>query len=358
MPVEETPSTEETEPAASGPARSTWRQPTVWIGFFISALAIITFAFVFDLQQVLRSLMSVSWPHVVLAALVFGAAFMLRSLRWKLLLTPLARLPFSKVRDVLVIGYMVNLLLPARMGEVARALALWRVTGVSRRGGLTTIGLARMLDGCLLMGLLLVMGMMFELPAWASRLTHFFVFFMGSVLFVALWLAFHERSFFFLMDRALFFVPERPRRVVVDFCHRFASGTHALRSPALLAGCLTITPAIWSLEFVVYFTMMRGFGITLPPRAALLAMVVTNIGIAAPSAPGAVGVFEAACSGAVMALGLDRDLALSYAIGVHLMFFVCLVGSGQFFMWRLGLRLSELTRQPDAEQKKESVTAG
>ena len=335
----------EPQPGPAGAPRSLWRQPMVGIGFLISILAIVTFTLVFDLQQVLNSLLAVSWPHVLAAALVFGAAFMLRSLRWQLLLRPLARLPFTKVRDVLVIGYMVNLLLPARMGEVARALALWRVTGASRRGALTTIGLARLFDGCLMMCLLLLMGMLFELPAWASRLTHVFILFMGGVLTVALWLAFHERSFFYLMDRAIFFLPERWRQRVVGFFHRFAAGTHALRSPTLLGGCLTITPAVWSLEFVVYFTMMRGFGITLPPWAALLAMVVTNIGIAAPSAPGALGVFEAACSTAVIALGLNRDLALSYAIGVHLMMFVCLIAAGQFFMWRLGLRMSEITRQ-------------
>ena len=329
-----------------------------WIGILVSALAIVAFVWMFDLKQVARSLMAVSWPHVVAAALVFGGAFMLRSLRWKLLLAPLARLPFTKVRDVLVIGYMVNLLLPARMGEVARALALWRVTGTSRRGALTTIGLARMLDGCFLMGLLLVMGLVFEMPTWATRLTHVFIVVMGVVLAVVLWMAFHERSFFVLMDRALFFVPERLRHRVVGFFHRFAAGTHALRKPALLASCMTITPAIWSLEFVVYFTMMRGFGISLPPWAALLAMVVTNIGIAAPAAPGGVGLFEAACSGAVMALGLNRELALSYAIGVHLMFFACLVGAGQFYMWRLGLRLTDLTRQPAADQGDPDLAKG
>ena len=242
---------EEKKPAGSPPPRSPWRQPMVWIGFIISGLAIVTFIVVFDPKQVLRSLMAVSWLHVVGAALVFGAAFMLRSLRWKLLLTPLARLPFSKVRDVLVIGYMVNLLLPARMGEVARALALWQVTGTSRRAGLTTIGLARMLDGCFLMGLLLLMGMLIDLPAWASRMTDLFVIFMVAVLVAVVWMAYHERSFFHVMDRCVFFLPDRWRERVVGFFHRFAAGTHVLHRPGLLAGCLTITPAIWALEWVV-----------------------------------------------------------------------------------------------------------
>jgi hypothetical protein len=106
---------------------------------------------------------------------------------------------------------------------------------------------------------------------------------------------------------------------------------------------------VWSLEYVVYLAMMRGFAIDLPAWSALLALVVTNIGIAAPSAPGHVGVFEAACSSAVIAVGLDRDLALSYAIGVHLMMYVFLVVVGQIMMYRLGLKMSDLTRGGDNE---------
>lgn len=333
------------EPAAQvapPPPRPWWRQPLVWFGFILSAMAIGTFIYLFDMQQVGRSLVRVRWTHVVASVVIFLGAFMVRSLRWKLLLTPLGRYPFGKVRDVLIIGYMANLLLPARLGEVARAIALWKVTGASRRGGLTTIGLARLFDGCFLLCLLVVLGLLFEVPPWARRVTSVLVVLMSCVLVVALWLAFHERSFFWLMERTLFFLGRHKARVV-GFFSRFAAGTHALRRPGLVGSCLLATVVIWSLEFCVYLTMMRGFDIDLPVWSALLAMAITNIGIAAPSAPGFVGVFEAACSGAVIALGLDKELGLSYAIGVHIMMYVTLVVSGQILMYRLGLRLSDLT---------------
>jgi len=331
-------------------SRPWWRQPLVWIGFGLSGLAIATFILVFDMALVGRTLLRVRWPHVLISAAVFMTAFMARSLRWQLLLSPLARLPFGKVRDVLIVGYMANLLLPARLGEVARALALWKVTGTSRRGSLTTIGLARLFDGFFLLGLLAVMGLLFELPSWIRKLTLVLMLFMAAVLLVALMLAFREALFLRLLDRLLFLVPRRAREQVVGFFARFAAGTHALRSLSLVLQCALATMTIWALEFVVYFTMMRGFGITLPPWAALLALVVTNIGIAAPSAPGHLGLFEAACSGAVIALGVEKELALSYAIGVHLMMYVCLVVTGQFLMWRLGLRMSDITgRSPAAD---------
>ena len=320
-----------------------WRSPAVWIGFIISGLAIAMFVALFDLRKVGRLLLTVSWAHVALSVVIFAAAFMVRSFRWRMLLMPMAKLPFGKVRDVLIVGYMVNLLLPARIGEVARALALWKVAGTSRRATLTTIGMARLFDGCLLLLLLLLIGALFELPAWTRNLTSVFFVFMGTVLVVAVWLAFAERSFFVVMDRVLFFVPARARAAVVGFFRRFAAGTHVLREPKLVLGCGTATVLVWILEFFVYFTMMRGFAIDLPPWAALLAMVVTNIGIAAPSAPGYVGVYEAACSSAVIAMGLDKELALSYAIGVHLMMYTFLVVTGQVLMWRLGLKLTDIT---------------
>jgi hypothetical protein len=55
-----------------------------------------------------------------------------------------------------------------------------------------------------------------------------------------------------------------------------------LRSPRLLAPVGICTMLVWSLEYVVYLAMMRGFAIDLPAWSALLALVVTNIGIAAP----------------------------------------------------------------------------
>jgi uncharacterized membrane protein YbhN (UPF0104 family) len=106
---------------------------------------------------------------------------------------------------------------------------------------------------------------------------------------------------------------------------------------------LGLSVLVWSLEIGVYHAMMRGFGISVPLWVAALTLVVTNFGIAVPSAPGQLGVYEAACSGALMAVGVDKELALSYAIGQHLMMFICITGSGLVLMSRLGLRLGDVT---------------
>ena len=324
--------------------RPLWRKPMVWVGFGLSSLAIGTFVALFDLGEVSRSLLRADPGWLALASALFLVSYFVRSLRWRLLITPMKRLPFGQVRDVLWTGFMVNCLLPARAGEIARPLALWRVAGTSRRGGLATVGVERIFDGLVLVGLISLLAALFEVPAWARNMGYITTAVLVVALTVVIWLAFHHTSFFSVGERVLFFLPAHWRRRVLGFFERFVDGTRSIRDPKLVVGVLVATLAVWSLEFVVYYSVMRAFDLGLPFWAAGLALTVTNFGIAAPSAPGAVGVFEAACSGAVIALGVDPELALTYAIGLHLLMFFWVVSVGLALMWRLGLSLKDVTR--------------
>lgn len=337
-----TPAEPGTEPADARPPL--WRQPLVWVGFLLSGGALVAFVSLFEAGQVWASLRQLELWVVPVAGAVFLSSYLVRALRWRLLLSPLGQLPYGQVRDVLLTGFMVNNILPARAGELARALVLWKVTGTGRRAALATIGVERLFDGMVLIGMLSLLGGAFaEVPDWATRMGHVTTAVLGALAAVSLWLAFHHRSLLRLVEAGLFFLPRRWRERVTGFLARFVDGMQVLRRPRVLVLVLLLSAVVWSMEVVVYYLMMWGIGIELPPWAAMLALVVTNFGIAVPSAPGHVGVYEAACSGAVMALGVASELALSYAIAVHLLLFVCITGSGLLLMWRLGLRLGELT---------------
>jgi uncharacterized protein (TIRG00374 family) len=331
--------------ARETPRPPLYKKPIVWVGFAVSGLAIATLLVLFDVNRVYRSLLMVRWWAFPLAGAVFLSSYLVRTLRWKLILAPLGRLPFGKVRDVLLTGFMLNLLLPARTGELARALVLGKVTGTSRRAALASIGVERFFDIITLVSILAVLGFAFDVPPWARKLG-----LATTLLVVGLaaglgWLAFHDRSFFKVLGASLFFLPASTREKTLGFFIRFVDGTRVLRNPRLLLAVSLLSPAIWALELVVYTIMMRGFNIPLPPWAAALALVVANFGIAVPSAFGYIGVFEAGCSGALIGLGLDKELALSYAVGLHILLFSLICASGLILMWRLGLRLSEVTRE-------------
>ena len=70
-----------------------------------------------------------------------------RMVRWQLLLSRSKKLSYAQVGQVLIAGYAVNNLLPARLGELFRADYLRRLYGVQRSAALGSIILERLLDG-------------------------------------------------------------------------------------------------------------------------------------------------------------------------------------------------------------------
>ncbi len=332
-------------PEATPPVKPWYTQPLVWVGFVISGLAVATFLWLFDAREVYRSLASLEAWVLAPGVAAILAAFMARSARWRLLLRLVDDIPLGQVRDVLMTGFMVNNVLPARAGELARALVLWKVAGTSRRATLATIATERMFDVLLLVGMLATLGLLFEVPAWTRQLGMATVVLLGGLCAGVVWMAAHHRSLFWVARQLLVFLPAPRRDKVLAFMERFVDGTRALRDASLTARVLGLSAVIWALEVGAYYAVMHGLHIDLPLWAAALTVVVANFGIAAPSAPGYVGVFDAACSTALIALGVGKELALSYAIAVHLMLYVTVTGTGLLAMWHLELSLSEVVKQ-------------
>lgn len=326
------------------PPRPWWRQPLVWLGFGLSALALVALRSLFDPRQVYLSLIRLDLWVLPSAVAAIIAAFLIRAVRWRLLLRPVARLPLGLVRDVLFTGFMVNNVLPARAGELARALALWKVSGTSRRATLATVAVERLLDLTMLFAMLALLGLLFEVPPWTRQLGLVTVVVLCCLAGGVIWMTAHHRSLLRVTAGLLFFLPAAAIQRLVTFMERFVEGTRALRSPSLTAQALACSAAIWSLEVAAYLLVLRGFPIDLPAWAAILAVVVANFGIAAPSAPGYLGVFDAACSSALMALGQSPEVAVAYAVAVHLTLFLTVTSSGLVSLWRLELKLSQLTQ--------------
>jgi hypothetical protein len=70
------------------------------------------------------------WIAMLLAFL--AADVLLRAVRWRVLLAPLADVPLSTTLGSLLVGYLANNVLPARLGEIVRSHDLGERTGISR----------------------------------------------------------------------------------------------------------------------------------------------------------------------------------------------------------------------------------
>ena len=100
-----------------------------------------------------------NFAAVAVAIPLVFVELVLRALRWQRLLAPLARIPATRTVAYLAIGYFANSMLPARLGDVARAYLAGRSFGISRLAVLGTVVVERLADGLFILGLVVVLGL-------------------------------------------------------------------------------------------------------------------------------------------------------------------------------------------------------
>ena len=81
-------------------------------------------------------------PAVVILLLIFA----LRAYRWKIILESAGKIGFWQSFHPLMIGFMINCILPGRVGEVARPVILQKKENIPFSTGLATVGAERMFD--------------------------------------------------------------------------------------------------------------------------------------------------------------------------------------------------------------------
>jgi uncharacterized protein (TIRG00374 family) len=307
-------------------------------------------------EQVARSL-SQADPFLFAGAVFCATAiFGLRAKRWQLILQPVAeKVGMGALWRATAIGMMVNNVVPARAGELARAYALTRETRVPFATALASLAVDRLFDAIVL--LLLAATALFD-PALSSSQTlagrPLSSFAVGAGTVVAVLLALLYSLVFFPSQLLRLFelfarkvsptVEERGRRVL----QTFVQGLSVLRSPARFASVFAWTLAHWLLNALGFWLAFRAVGIQAPVSAALFLQAFIALGTAVPALPGFFGVFEYMSVQGLSVYGVAQQQAATWAIGYHILSFIPITLIGAWYFTRLGVRLRELHSSPVA----------
>ena len=112
-----------------------------------------------------------------------------------------------------------------------------------------------------------------------------------------------------------------------------------------MAGAALWSVVLWLVNAWSFQLAFGAFGLDVPFTGALLLLGVLAFGIAIPTAPGFVGVFELVIRAVLQLYGIPGDLAVSYAITYHITTFVPITLLGLWSLWRTPIALTDL-RQP------------
>ncbi len=289
---------------------------------------------------------------VVCATLIF----VLRALRWQPILEPVAgRLPLGVLWRSTAIGMMVNNVVPARAGEIARAYALTRETPVPFPAALASLAVDRLFDAVVL--LLLATVALLD-PALSGTqtlagrpltdLAGGAIAIVGALLAILYSLVFFPArllQLFELFARRVSPAVEARGRQVLE---TFIAGLSVLRQPRRFAAVFAWTLAHWLLNAVSFWLAFRAVGITAPFSAALFLQAFIALGTAIPAAPGFFGVFEYMSIQGLGVYGVSQQQATSWAIGFHILAFIPITLIGAWYFARLGVKMRDLRASPAA----------
>jgi uncharacterized protein (TIRG00374 family) len=304
-----------------------------------------------DLREVLSEIGR--GDFVLLGASVFVATsgFLIRALRWKVLLTPVhsgtrLRSRFAGVS----IGFMANNILPARVGEFARAYALSRLEPVSATAAFGTLVVERFMDGVVLLLFLVIPVLTPGFPAVDAlsqgsglAMFRFAVGIVLGVLGVLVLMAALPRVFIALAARVTGFLPTALGDRLMSALQGLLDSIAIMRDPKLLALGFAWSLFFWTWHGMSFWLGMLAFGIDTGLVSAIFTEAVVGFGVAIPSAPGFFGTFHFAANFALTTVyGVPEAESLAFAFAYHFGGWIPITLIGLWYAWKVGLSLGEV----------------
>src|SRR6266540_2508943 len=260
----------------------------------------------------------------------------LRAARWKRLVAPIQRVRYLPMLAYLLIGYLANNILPARLGELVRSHYLGDREGMSRASALGTVVVERVIDtvvvvaiGALAILVLHVRGVV------ASAVLLGLAFSALLVIGLAVGILAHRLPG---ADRVIAIVERRPR--IADLGRRLQAGLAVARRPRTVVAAVALSIVAWGGSLLAWAAAGQSIGLELSvAEAALLASGVA-LATAIPSAPGYLGTFELAAVTVGTAIGIPADDAFALALIVHVLILLITSLGGALAFLRFGWRRS------------------
>lgn len=321
-----------------------------WLpGVLISLIAIYAIIRIVSWDGLQLAFSKINFPYLLLGLGIYLISLVARGMAWRILLQKKANLRQTFL--ALNVGYLVSNIFPFRLGEFARAFLLGAETKLGSVRVLSSIVIERAFDLAIAASLIISMLPLALALSWAKPVA------IGTLLvvltgFLILYLLAMRRDqvknwFVNFSENKILL-----KKMVLPHLDPFFQGLAALKNPFQFISSLGCMVLSWGLAILEYYILLLQF----VPGAKLwwlaLCIGILGLGIALPSAPAAIGVWEASLIAGLAIFKVDATQALAYAVLIHFMNFVTNGSLGLYGLARAGKTLSSLMNDLGMRKKE------
>jgi len=327
-----------------------------WIGLTITLLFLALFLYPLyrtGFAEMGQALREANYFFLLPAILVYFIGVFFRSVRWRYLLKPLGNFSPFRLFPLIIIGFLVNNILPARLGIVARAYILGERERVSKMATAGTVVVEQVFDGVTLLFFIAIIALFGVSIGGVLQNT---VYIAAGLFLGALALCFILASSARLARRAiallLNILPQRWRGRVEEWLVRLIEGLGMIRSPGKLLIIFIVSVLVWLCEAGMFYLVAFSFNLGQPFYVLLLATSISNLAWALLMTQGGLGSFDLACQQTLVFFGVTVGVASSYVLVLHAILLLPVTALGFIFLWWGNLSLAKI--MPRRERLAES----
>jgi uncharacterized protein (TIRG00374 family) len=329
---------------------------SIVLGVIISALTLYLAFRNVPFTDLVKYLTSINYFWIIPSSLVIFLSFALRAFRWQVILESSHKVGFWQAFHPLMIGFMINCILPLRVGEIARPAVLQKKENIPFSTGLATVAAERVFDVIILIIVFAVLIANIQIDPnldisfgkyqlnretlMAVRGGMFKLLLLLIVGIIMVGFSATRKAINRLIMRipSLFFfagsdfkekIQKKACTPLVSFVENFASGFALIKYPRKIFFCLALSVIIWVLAAYSYYLMAQGCpGIELSFTELSTVMIIICFFIALPSVPGYWGLWEASGVFALIIFDVSSKDALGFTLVNHVIqiFTVIIVG--------------------------------
>lgn len=317
------------------------------LGVVITLVCLVLAFYRVDYEGLFAALSRANYALLVPALVLWLVGYLMRTVRWRVILAGSGPGSTFDLFGVLMVGFATNNLLPARLGEVARAHLMRQRTGMRRTFVLASIFLERLFDGLALVAVIMVLSTLVRLPGWGREVEWLaMALFVGAAAGVAILLYRHELAAR-LVGLAARPLPRRFAHFATSAFGSFVEGLSSMRRGDVVVSTILLSIVVWTIEWAAYYAVASAFDLGLSnlelAAACAFLLVVVNLGIMLPAAPGYVGTFQLFAVASLGVWGIPKEPALAVAIVAHLAQFILVTAIGLAFFGREQVSLRSMS---------------
>ncbi len=327
-----------------------------------------------EVWQILRAA-KLGW--LVLALLIVISSFFIRVWRWSYIVNPVVPVPFWRLFTATQIGFLANFVLPARAGEVIRALTLTRSRNIPFGKTMAFVAVDRVTDLFGLFVVFLITLIVFRptrdvyLPEdlrslYAGPISGGMI--RGAVFSVtaalvtivaAMILLLAQRELILkISDAILGRISQRLALFTRNLFEHFTEGMHVLTSYMDLAKATAVSLLLWGTFALVQVCAYKAFALDVPWYTPFVILSLLSVFISIPGPPGFIGPFHAGIVGGLILANPEVNMNAARAIAIigHLFNLLPVVIIGVICLSFERIELRELSRQSEAMEETEDAT--